>query len=99
MWSGGSGWESSRSEVAEWEEPRHPGPAVQRERTPLRPTLQHNCRLSSHHAWSEFEFGPISPANAQVLWWVGMWAAAVTRMQGDVQPRALQPELQSGDRL
>src|SRR4051812_29674061 len=37
--------ESSRSEVAEWEEPRHPGPAV---RTGSYPTLSHSAtHLSS----------------------------------------------------
>src|SRR3954469_4477948 len=38
----------SRSEVAEWEEPRHPGPASHRQSTPLPPTLQHKSRLVSH---------------------------------------------------
>src|SRR4051794_26265511 len=99
MWSGGSGWKSSRSEVAEWEEPRHPGPAVQRERTPLPPTLQHNCRLSSHLASSRFEFGRLLPANRRVLWWVGAWAAACAWVQGGVQTCRLQPELQSVDPL
>src|SRR3982751_5221665 len=35
----------SRSEVAEWEEPRHPGPASQKQRTPHCPTLQHGTPL------------------------------------------------------
>src|SRR3954447_7307029 len=99
MWSGGSGWKSSRSEVAEWEEPRHPGPAVQRERTPLPPTLQHNCRHPSHLARLWFEFGRILPANRRVSGWVGVWAARCAWVQGGVQIRRLQAELQSVDPL
>src|SRR5262249_42158021 len=38
----------SRSRVAEWEEPRHPGTASQLQSTPQRPTLQHRTRFSSH---------------------------------------------------
>ena len=43
-----SGREVSRSRVAEWEEPRHPGTASHRQSTPLRPTLQHRTRFASH---------------------------------------------------
>src|SRR5437764_13073771 len=38
----------SRSEVAEWEEPRHPGPASRLQGTPLPPTLQHNSLSPAH---------------------------------------------------
>src|SRR5215203_1690312 len=58
----GSPGASSRSEVAEWEEPRHPGPAV---RAGKYPTLPHSAtqlsssvpptpvavRLRTHFAW------------------------------------------------
>src|SRR6478735_1495584 len=38
----------SRSRVAEWEEPRHPGAASRIQSTPLRPTLQHGTRTATH---------------------------------------------------
>src|SRR6187431_22430 len=38
----------SRSRVAEWEEPRHPGAASRIQSTPLRPTLQHRTRMATH---------------------------------------------------
>ena len=41
--------EVSRSGVAEWEEPRHPGTASLTESTPHRPTLQHGTRTASHN--------------------------------------------------
>src|SRR3712207_7512923 len=40
--------ELSRSGVAEWEEPRHPGTASHWQRTPQCPTLQHRTRRPSH---------------------------------------------------
>src|SRR3954468_19174795 len=48
----------SRSEVAEWEEPRHPGPASHRQSTPLPPTLQHKSRLVSHISLPRSGRGP-----------------------------------------
>src|SRR4051812_12830289 len=39
---------AGRSEVAEWEEPRHPGPAVAWCCTPHRHTLQHLYPVLSH---------------------------------------------------
>src|SRR5215211_1394511 len=40
-----------RTEVAEWEEPRHPGPAA-RDCNPLSPTFQPFLHLSSHDAFA-----------------------------------------------
>ena len=71
VWSGGM----SRTEVAEWEEPRHPGPAVHMGSTPLHPTLQHNCR----HRPTRLESGRMSDLNRcpfAGLPAVGRWWAA-----------------------
>src|SRR5690348_8295285 len=53
----------SRSRMAEWEEPRHPGTASHMQRTPLRPTLQHGTRTTSHISG----FAPRKPAICRVF--------------------------------
>src|SRR3954449_9909289 len=81
--------EVSRSEVAEWEEPRHPGPASHQQRTPLCPTLQHGTRVATPIAdiWSLC--GPERPANDRVP----DVRALAPSTQGDVQTRRLHAEV------
>src|SRR5918997_6004928 len=59
----------SRTAVAEWEEPRHHGPAVTWGCTPLCPTLQHLCRLPSHFGGQYDRRAPdIGPAAGLSRW-------------------------------
>src|SRR3954463_15524443 len=93
--SSGSPGKSSRSEVAEWEEPRHPGPAV---RWGSYPTLSHSAtQLSSFVPQSLRAVRKVTVCPCKRAGFPVGEVRPLIRcdVQFSVQETGLQPELQS----